>query len=208
MASRCLRIGTGVAFVGVVLAAVSPTATSTERRRGLVANLSDATGSSVGVVRIMPTDDGKVRVAIVASRLTPGFHGYHVHTTGVCDPQAKDASGATAPFITAGGHFNPDTSQTHGAHAGDLPPLLATQDGKAMLRFKTDRFRLGDLRDADGSAIIVHAAPDNLANLPASTPAGADRYHSHVDDVLGPDSATKATGDAGSRFACGVIERP
>lgn len=77
-----------------------------------------------------------------------------------------------------------------------------------MLRFKTDRFRLRDLRDADGSAIIVHAAPDNLANAPASTPTGADRYHSHVDDVLGSDSVTKATGDAGSRFACGVIERP
>jgi Cu-Zn family superoxide dismutase len=47
----------------------------------------------------------------------------------------------------------------------------------------------------------VHAGRDNYANIP-------ERYHSHTEDVLGPDSVTKATGDAGDRFACGVVRRP
>lgn len=34
----------------------------------------------------------------------PGFHGYDVHTAGVCDPAATDAAGAPSPFFTAGGH--------------------------------------------------------------------------------------------------------
>jgi Cu-Zn family superoxide dismutase len=72
------------------------------------------------------------------------------------------------------------------------------QDGSAELRFTTDRFTLRELFDADGSAIIVHADRDNLANIP-------ERYHSHTEDVFGPDSATLATGDAGARFACGVV---
>jgi superoxide dismutase, Cu-Zn family len=46
----------------------------------------------------------------------------------------------------------------------------------------------------------VHAGRDNFANIP-------ERYHSHEEDVFGPDSDTLATGDAGSRAACGVVQR-
>ena len=53
--------------------------------------------------------------------------------------------------------------------------------------------------DADGSAIMVHALPDNLANIPT-------RYQSATEGVLGPDSATLATGDAGGRVAGGVVQ--
>jgi Cu-Zn family superoxide dismutase len=100
-------------------------------------------------------------------------------------------------FTSAGGHFNP-RSVGHGQHAGDFPPLLVTSDGTAHATFRTDRFALADLFDSDGSALIVHANADNLANIPT-------RYHSHTEDKLGPDSATLATGDAGDRTACGVV---
>lgn len=176
-------------------------------RRGLVAQMKDASGSTIGRVRLVPQRDGKVLVRAKAAGLTPGFHGFHVHTTGVCDPAAKDPSGATVPFFSAGGHYNPVTTNAHGAHAGDMPPLLVTADGIGVLRFKTDRFKTRELLDSDGSAIIMHAGPDNLAHVPATAPNGQERYHSHVDDVLGPDAATKATGDAGARFACGVLKR-
>jgi Cu-Zn family superoxide dismutase len=53
---------------------------------------------------------------------------------------------------------------------------------------------VGDLFDLDGSAIIVHANPDNYANIPK------DRYDPD------PDATTLATGDAGGRVACGVIK--
>ena len=103
------------------------------------------------------------------------------------------------PFFSAGGHFNPG-SEIHGEHAGDFPVLLVMKNGQAEEKFETDRFRLSQLFDKDGSAVIVHAGRDNYANIP-------DRYHSHDFDVFGPDELTKATGDAGDRFACGVVRR-
>jgi Cu-Zn family superoxide dismutase len=85
---------------------------------------------------------------------------------------------------------------THGDHAGDLPPLLVTADGRAYASFATDRFSLDSLRDVDGSAVMVHADRDNLAHIPT-------RYT--VGGVAGPDLTTRNTGDAGARVACGVI---
>lgn len=100
-----------------------------------------------------------------------------------------------------GGDSLPDggfnlSSASHGAHAGDMPVLLVSGDGVAWAEFQTDAFAIDDLLDADGSAVIVHAAPDNYANIPA-------RY-----SAPGPDPATLATGDAGARIACGVVGRP
>lgn len=195
-------------LVGLVGAAlVMGGSASAGRRRGLVAPLSDAAGSAVGKVRMIKTDDGKVLVKAWGAGLTAGFHGFHVHSAGVCDPAATDPNGATVPFLSAGGHYNPETANSHGAHAGDMPPLLVSADGRGMLRFKTDRFTLRELVDGDGSAIILHAGPDNLAHIPGTTPSGGERYHSHVDDIFGADTATKATGDAGARAACGVLAR-
>jgi Cu-Zn family superoxide dismutase len=77
-----------------------------------------------------------------------------------------------------------------------MPSLLVTETGRAFSQFVTDRFTLADLRDADGSAVMVHAGPDNFANIP-------ERYSSG--GIPGPDATTLATGDAGARVACGVI---
>lgn len=151
--------------------------------------LHDATERPIGTVRLAE-HDGKVLVRAVVHGLSPGFHGFHVHATGECDPSTA--------FSSAGGHFNPG-AVGHGEHAGDLVPLLINDDGTGQLRFTTDRFTIAELLDADGSALIVHAARDNLANIP-------DRYHSHTYDVPGPDRDTLATGDAGGRAACGVIQ--
>ena len=203
--SKAIAVAAVVGLVGAALWAGGPV--SAGRRRGLVANVTNASGAAVGIVRMVRGDDGKIVVRASLSGLTPGFHGFHVHTAGVCDPAATDPNGATVPFFSAGGHYNPTTTNTHGAHAGDLPPVLVAADGTAYLRVKTDRFLLRDLMDSDGSAVILHAGPDNLAHVPATTATGAERYHSHVDNVFGPDTATKATGDAGARFGCGVIRR-
>ena len=199
-----LSVG-AIALVGLALLAGGPA--SARSPRGLVATMVSSTGTAAGTVRIVPQDDGKVLVRASGMGLAAGFHGFHVHTTGICDPAAKDTAGTTVPFFSAGGHYNPVSTNTHGAHAGDMPPLLAATDGTAVLRFKSDRFLVRDLMDEDGSAIIMHAGPDNLAHIPATTATGGERYHSHVDSALGPDAATKATGDAGARFACGVLTR-
>jgi Cu-Zn family superoxide dismutase len=173
-----------------------------------VAEVRNTAGTLLGKVKFSPTDDGKVLVKLALTGLSPGFHGFHVHNTGTCNPTATDAAGASSPFFTAGGHYNPGAT-THGAHGGDMPPVLVNGDGTASMRFETDRFSIPTLLSGDGSALIVHAGPDNLAHIPASTATGSPRYHSHSEtDVaytFGPDLATKATGDAGARFGCGIV---
>lgn len=202
------RVTAVAGVVGLVLGALAfGTSASAGRPRGLVAAVDDSSGNRLGTVRFVRRDDGKVSVRAVLAGLAPGWHGFHVHTTGICDPAATDTSGNPSPFFTAGGHYNPDTTMTHGGHAGDMSPLLVVQDGTAILKFVTDRFTPRELLADDGSAVIVHASPDNLAHVPATTSTGGERYHSHMEDVFGPDSATKATGDAGSRFGCGVVRR-
>jgi superoxide dismutase, Cu-Zn family len=156
-------------------------------RRAVVA-LSDANGQKVGVA-VFKERHGKVDVSAELWQVAPGFHGFHVHAVGECVP----------PFTSAGGHFDPG-GVGHGDHAGDMPSLLVNDDGTGELQFETDRFSLSDLFDADGSALIVHAGRDNFANIPS-------RYHSHATDTFGPDADTLATGDAGARAACGVVER-
>lgn len=138
--------------------------------------------------------------------LTEGFHGFHIHEAGVCDPDAVDPEEQPAPFLTAGSHWNPD-ERNHGNHRGDLPPLLATTGGLARATSLTDRFTINRLFDDDGSAVIIHADPDNLAHIPAETSDGEERYHSHPQNEMGADETSRSTGDGGSRFACGVVRR-
>ena len=146
------------------------------------ATLRNAAGERIGRVRMRERRrDGEVRVLVRVHDLPPGFHGFHIHTTGRCDAPA---------FTTAGGHLNP-AGATHNAHAGDLPSLLVKADGTAKLAAATDRFSIADLRDADGSAVMVHSGPDNFANIPP-------RYGT-------PDQETLNTGDSGMRVACGVV---
>ena len=124
-------------------------------------------------------------VAATLRGLPPGFHGFHVHETGSCQGPS---------FASAGGHFNP-TGANHPHHAGDMPVLHVNADGTATAAFFSDRFGVRQLFDVDGSAIVVHANPDNYANIPT------DRYDPD------PDATTLATGDAGDRIACGVLRR-
>ncbi len=129
--------------------------------------------------------DRIVVVAALLRGLPAGFHGFHVHEQGTCEGPS---------FASAGGHFNP-TGASHPRHAGDMPLLYVSADGTATAAFLTDRFDVGQLFDVDGSAIVVHANPDNYANIPT------DRYDPD------PDEITRSTGDAGDRIACGVVSR-
>ncbi|WP_418790489.1 superoxide dismutase family protein [Phosphitispora sp. TUW77] len=99
-----------------------------------------------------------------------GPHGFHIHKIGNC--QVGDPN---EPFKAAGEHWNPD-NQPHGNHAGDFPVLFSNQ-GRAMMTFFTDRFRVEDII---GKAVIIHQNPDDYRTQPA--------------------------GDAGKRLACGVIK--
>jgi superoxide dismutase, Cu-Zn family len=205
-------LGALVALVALVVVPMmsvgSAPGSRTEREADATARMKDADGDFVGVVRFEAKKGDKVEVQAEVNDVVPRgqFHGFHLHTTGKCDPNAVDPeTDEVVPFFSAGGHFDPD-SDIHSKHAGDFPVLLVMKNGKAWEKFVTDRFKLSQLFDKDGSAVIIHEGRDNYANIPATTD-GEKRYHSHLEDVFGPDSLTKATGDAGDRFACGVVRK-
>jgi Cu-Zn family superoxide dismutase len=159
----------------------------------LTASLVDAAGHQVGEAEFSE-EDGGTEVSVHVTGLPQGFHGLHVHAVGVCDANSADPADPAkrGDFLSAGGHVGVGRSD-HGSHPGDLPVLYVTASGTGSLTAVTDAFSLADLTDADGSAVVVHAGPDDYGNIPARYAPG------------GPDAVTRSTGDAGARLACGVV---
>jgi Cu-Zn family superoxide dismutase len=129
--------------------------------------LYDGTGQQRGKVTLTP-DNGMLKGTIeVASGLTPGDHGMHIHTIGECK---------LPDFVSAGGHLNPDNKQ-HGSqnpagpHQGDLPLLNAFSSGGASASF-TAHTTLDAIFDPDGSAFIVHAGADDMKTDPTGNSGG------------------------------------
>lgn len=144
------------------------------------ADLKNTKGEAVGTASFWE-DAGGVRVRAQLRGLSPGKHGFHIHAVGKCDPP---------DFMSSGGHFNPGGKKhgfksQAGAHAGDLPNLEAGADGTASFDYvaQTVTLRAGptSLFDADGSALVIHANPD--------------------------DEVTDPTGNSGGRVACGVVRK-
>jgi Cu/Zn superoxide dismutase len=125
-----------------------------------------------------------VEVTITLTGLKPGAHGVHLHAIGKCE----------APFTSAGGHFDPgpasqtDPDTNHPFHMGDLPNLIAGDDGQASYTAVTSRVTLSpgplSVFDTDGTAIIIHANPDQ-----------------------GTTGAAKSGVSGGPRAACGVLTK-
>ena len=134
-------------------------------------------GADMGTVKLIQGSKGVLVMADLWG-LSPGFHGFHVHTTGSCTPD----------FSAAGDHFSPSGAghgymNDEGPHAGDLPNIYAGPDGIARADFYSEAITLASgedtsVLDEDGSAIIVHEKPDTYG----------------------------AEAGAGGRVACGVIQ--
>jgi superoxide dismutase, Cu-Zn family len=140
--------------------------------------LKDASGKEVGQAELVQTPHG-VLVKLSLKGAVPGDHAFHVHAVGKCEP----------PFTSAGGHFNPGGKKhgieaAEGAHAGDMPNLHIPASGELVIEIENPMISLvkgqpNSVFDADGSALVIHAAAD--------------------------DYKTDPTGNAGDRIACGVI---
>lgn len=139
----------------------------------------DAAGMRIGSIHLTEDRHGVVHVNVKVKGLTAGLHGIHIHAVGSCTPT----------FAAAGGHYNPfghehGLDNPNGPHAGDLPNLAVNARGHGRLHAKTDRVTLSagpaTLFDADGSAFIIHANPDD-----------------QVTDL--------GNGGSGARIACAVI---
>ncbi|SDN06819.1 superoxide dismutase, Cu-Zn family [Geodermatophilus siccatus] len=160
----------------------------------LTARLVDLEGAEVGVATLTETEGG-MQVDVRVTGLPPGFHGFHVHAVGRCEPDSPSPAdpSMTGDFLSAGGHIGAGEAD-HGEHAGDLPLLYVTEAGTGRLTAVTGALTRDRLTDEDGSAVVVHAGRDNYANVPERYAAG------------GPDEMTRNTGDAGGRIACGAVE--
>jgi len=195
------RVLLGALAIGATTTSFITTAPTAEAVKPIMrATLVNSANEVVGEVVLKGRANQISRIEVdLNAPAAPGlgdFHGFHIHTTGVCNPLP---SGTTnVPFGSAGGHWNP-TAATHGAHSGDMPPVLIQTNGKSHGEFDTDRFQANALLDADGSAVVLHAGRDNFANIPTV-------YSSGEPPLTGPNAATLGTGDAGGRYACGVVE--
>ncbi|MHC9291119.1 superoxide dismutase[Cu-Zn] [Mycobacterium sp. LTG2003] len=166
----------------------------------LTADIKTADGTSVATADFQFAD-GFATVTIETTApglLAPGFHGLHIHSVGKCEANSvAPTGGAPGDFNSAGGHFQVPGHTAHPA-SGDLSSLQIRQDGSGKLVTTTDAFTAEDLQAGTKTAIIIHEKADNFANIPP------ERYQ-QVNGTPGPDQTTMATGDAGSRVACGVI---
>lgn len=169
------------------------------------ADLRDPGGRSVGTVKFeISRHDMRVEARLRPNRyVTPGqFHGFHVHanndpTNGVGCVADRSAASSTW-FVSADGHLSA-AGQTHGDHNGDLPSPLVLRDGTARISFTTDRIEPRSLR---GTAVILHANPDNFGNVPVGTAPNQYQPNSPAATDL-----TARTGNASDRVACGLVRR-
>lgn len=138
--------------------------------------LMGAANAMHGNVTVTAAPKG-VLVRIDATGLTPGWHAVHFHEKGDCSPDT---------FTNAGAHVHTMTPAVHGLlnpagnDLGDLPNIYAAADGSAHAELFSQLVMMPALMDADGSSVVIHAAPDDYTAQPI--------------------------GGAGARVACAVIK--
>ncbi len=168
-----LTVGLTLALAGCTALGDVPTA-----RLGQ-AKLQAENGLPAGTAVLAAAGD-RVTITVAAIGLPQGQHGLHLHTTGKCDAPG---------FTSAGAHLNPGNHQhgsanPQGSHLGDLPNLSIISSGTGTLTAELKATRAeaeAALFDADATAIVIHAAPD--------------------------DYRTDPTGGSGARIGCGVFTR-
>jgi Cu-Zn family superoxide dismutase len=145
------------------------------RDRSVIGSVSLTQGSAGVVIRIeasgLPVD-------------TRGaWHGVHLHRVGDCSSE---------DFTSSSGHINPSMRQhgllnEFGPDNADLTNIWVGEDGSLHAELHTTRVflegpddgTLPALLDGDGSALVIHAGPD--------------------------DQTSQPIGGAGARIACAVI---
>ncbi|HEV7354257.1 MAG TPA: superoxide dismutase family protein [Brevundimonas sp.] len=147
-----------------------------------VAQLRTADGTDAGTVTAWRGPLGLL-FRVEGRNWPAGWHGVHLHTTGVCDGPG---------FTSAGGHVDhASMDRAHGLlnmnggpELGDLQNVYAAADGTAMAEVYASGAQTSaqgqDLMDEDGFSFVVHANPD--------------------------DHVSQPIGGAGPRIACGVFE--
>lgn len=139
----------------------------------------NAQGAEIGTLEIDALAGGGVEVEVNVEGLSPGVRAMHFHEFGLCEGP---------DYTSAGGHYNPEGvahgQVDDGPHAGDMMNVEIAEDGTGTFEVTNMKVSLrgGDLpalMDSDGTALIIHAGPDDYKSQPS--------------------------GAAGPRVACAVI---
>jgi Cu-Zn family superoxide dismutase len=168
--------GAAIAFAGCISFAQAPAGKPAVAGSAVAAEAIIKGDGISGSLQLSERKEGVVEFTIQVKGLKPGRHGVHLHAIGKCEPD----------FAAAGGHFDPgpagntDPDANHPFHMGDIPNLTVNADGLGIAQGVTTRVTLSDgplsLFDADGSAIIVHANPDQgITGEPKSGVSGGPR---------------------------------
>ena len=129
-------------------------------------DLKDAKGNNAGMVMISPAKGGGVSIDVEVKGLTAGEHAIHFHAVPKCE----------APFKSAGAHFNPANKKhgqqnPEGPHAGDMPNFTVAANGTARTTVTNKNVTMSDGANSiyanGGTAIIIHAAADDMKTDPA-----------------------------------------
>ncbi|KAA3681313.1 superoxide dismutase, Cu-Zn family [Paragonimus westermani] len=153
--------------------------------------ITGSTGVKGTVKFTQEAENAAVQVKAQVTGLSPGKHGFHVHTFG----------DMTNGCVSAGAHFNP-TCVDHGGpedsvrHVGDLGNLVANPMGQV------------DINGRLKQSLLFHNLFD-LRNFRLTNPPQLFlplKIHALEDDLgRGGHTLSKTTGNAGGRVACGVI---
>jgi len=151
-----------------------------------------ADGRQIGQATFRDGPNGVlIQLEFAQGALPAGWHGLHLHARGDC-------SDYVAGFQASGGHVGMDRRIQHGLlnprgpEAGDLPNIFAPPMGAFGAEVFAPLVTLGpripgnanreerlSLLDEDGSALLIHAGPD--------------------------DQMSQPIGGAGARIACAAI---
>lgn len=151
--------------------------------------LKGADGKQIGTITATEGPRG-VLLRIEARGLPSGWHGVHFHQKGTCADTGFKASGGHVHAVAAEagaekptvvhGLLNPEANDS-----GDLPNIHVAANGELHAELYSTMVSLDGadgrpaLKDADGSALVIHANPD--------------------------DHKSQPIGGAGDRIACAVI---
>lgn len=169
----CVAAGGSVFASGVLAHQVPDAAVPAPDAVRASADLNGGAGSAAGGIANFEATPGGVLIRFDLHGLTPGEHAIHIHAVGRCD--ADDG------FKSAGGHFAADRSHGYrmadGPHPGDLPNIVADDDGKARGELFNGAIALsavapGGILDQDGAALIVHEGADDYRSQPSGAAGG------------------------------------
>lgn len=142
------------------------------------APIVNTSGAEIGKAQFTASPHGVVvRMLIEPDGLTPGWHASHLHAVGDCtDLPSFERAGEHVGKAAYHGLLHP-----HGPDKGDLPNISVAGDGSASVELLSSFTSLSELEDADGSALIIHANPD--------------------------DHLTQPLGNSGDRVACAIVPK-